>query len=53
MCWPMPAGFADGVPVPLCGFEGEAAQTEDPSSYSWPFISDTGAVLDTGTQACH
>jgi hypothetical protein len=28
-------------------------QTEDPSGYSWQFISDTGAVLDAGTQVCH
>ncbi len=27
--------------------------TLHPTSYSWQFIADTGAVLDSGTQACH
>lgn len=27
--------------------------TLQPTSYSWQFVADTGAVLDSGTQACH
>jgi hypothetical protein len=32
---------------------GVLTLTLQPTSYSWRFVSDTGAVLDSATQACH